>query len=151
MALSALVIAVGVAGCGEAPTPPNAVVQDYLNALGGGNFAAACGMLDGQSRDAALRSKHARVTCPNLFRRCLPDQVVTLKHDQTQLLYANIQVSLNSTGSVANADTSGTRVAGELKHVTLRHEHGGWKLTSFGQAIAQCRLSAHHRRRRRRA
>lgn len=137
-------MAVGIAGCGESPTPPNAVVQDYLNALGGGNFTTACSMLDAGARDATLRSQHVHVSCPNLFRRCLPNRVLNLKRDQTQLLYASLSVKLSSSGMVANIATSGTPVAAELKQVTLRHERRGWKLTSFGRVIAQCHLTQHH-------
>jgi hypothetical protein len=149
-AVAGLVVALGIAGCGESPTPPNAVVQNYLNALGGGNFTTACGMLDAGARDETLRSKHVHVSCPNLFRRCLPNRVVNLKRDQTQLLYANMSVSLTSSGTVASVATSGTPVAGELKQVTLRHERQGWRLTSFGRVIEQCHLTAHHRRHKRR-
>lgn len=146
-----LVAALGLVGCGEAPTPPNAIVQNYLNALGGGYLQTACGMLDASAREATLRSKGGRVSCPGLFRHCLPDRVLNLKHDQTQLLYASIDVSVGNSGSVASADTSGTPVASELKHVTLKHERGVWKLTSFGEAIQRCRISAHRSRRKRRA
>ena len=143
-------MAVGIAGCGESPTPPNAVVQDYLNALGGGNFTTACSMLDARARDATLRSQHVHVSCPTLFRRCLPHRVLNLKRDQTQLLYASLSVRLNSSGTAASVATSGTPVAAELKQVTLRHERRGWKLTSFGRVIAQCHLTPHHSRHKRR-
>ena len=32
-------------------------------------------------------------------------------------------------------------VATELKHVTLKHEHGVWKVIGFGRAIEKCRPS----------
>ncbi|MFL5862531.1 MAG: hypothetical protein ACJ780_17445 [Solirubrobacteraceae bacterium] len=148
--LWALLIAAGIAGCGESPTPPNAVVQDYLNALGAGSFTTACAMMDAGARQATLQSMHVRVTCPSVFRRCLPNRVLSLKRDQTQLLYANMKVSLSSSGTVARVTTSGTPVAGELKQVTLRHQRGGWKLTSFGEAIERCHLTARHARRKQR-
>jgi hypothetical protein len=100
-------------------------------------------MADSHALEALLRSKHARLSCAKLFRRCLPNRSIVLKSDQTQLLYANINVSLSDNGNIANADTSATPVATELKHVTLKHERGVWKLTGFGQAIQLCRLTAH--------
>jgi hypothetical protein len=140
-----------LAGCGESPNPPIAFVQNYLNALGGGDFATACGMVDGQAFAALSKAKHLPASCPALLRRCLPSRVVALGSDQTQLLYANIVVTLSDQGQVANADTSATPVARELKHVTLKHERGVWKFTGFGRAIEACRRTPahkprHHRR-----
>jgi hypothetical protein len=132
-----------LAGCGDAPNPPIAIVQNYLNALGGGEYTTACGMFDGQALETLTRSKHVRMSCAALLRRCLPNRSLVLKSDQTQLLYANINVSLSDNGTVANADTSATPVATELKHVTLKHEHGVWKFTGFGRAIEACRPAAH--------
>ena len=132
-----------ISGCGEAPNPPVAIVQSYLNTLGGGEYAAACGMIDDQALAALMRAKHVHMACANLFKRCLPNRSIVLKKDQTQLLYANINVSLSDGGKIADADTSATPVATELKHVTLRHEHGVWKFTGFGQAIEACRPAAH--------
>jgi hypothetical protein len=132
-----------LSGCGTAPNPPIAIVQNYLNALGGGEYATACAMADSHALEALLRSKHARMSCAKVFSRCLPNRSIVLKSDQTQLLYANINVSLSDKGKVANADTSATPVATELKHVTLKHEHGVWKFTGFGKAIELCRLTAH--------
>ncbi len=144
-AIGVLTVAVTVlvAGCGEAPTPPIDFVQNYLNALGGGDYATACAMADGQALQTLMRAKHVRTSCPTLFRRCLPNRSITLKKDQTQLLYANINVSLSDKGTVADADTSATEIATELKHVTLKHEHGTWKFTGFGKAIEACRPAAH--------
>jgi hypothetical protein len=130
-------------GCGDAPNPPIAIVQSYLNALGGGEYDTACGMVDGQALVALTRAKHVRVDCPQLLKRCLPNRSLVLKRDQTQLLYANIEVSLSDNGRIADADTSATPVATELKHVTLRHERGAWKFTGLGQAIEACHLAAH--------
>jgi hypothetical protein len=147
-AAGACVVAVMLvmAGCGEAPNPPVDFVQNYLNALGGGEYATACGLTDSQALEALMRAKHARPGCAGFFKRCLPNRSIVLKSDQTQLLYANINVTLSGAGKIANADTSGTPVATELKHVALKHEQGVWKLTGFGQAIEACHLSAHRRR-----
>ncbi|MBV8998413.1 MAG: hypothetical protein JO304_05100 [Solirubrobacterales bacterium] len=144
-----LAVVAAIAACGESPTPPNEVVQNYLNALGAGNYVNACGYLDVQARDALVRSAPIRTSCPAIFRRCLPHQTIVLNQDQTQLLYANIDVS--TSGSNAAANVSGTLVATELKHVTLRDERGVWMLTGFGEAIERCRLARHHHSRKRAA
>ena len=136
-------VAALLSGCGTAPNPPIAIVQNYLNALGGGEYATACAMLDGQALQALTSKKHVQMSCVKLFSRCLPNRSLVLKSDQTQLLYADINVSLSDKGTVANADTSATPVATELKHVTLKHEHGVWKFTGFGKAIEACRPQAH--------
>ena len=134
-----------IAGCGESPNPPSENVQNYLNAVGAGNYINACGYVDGGARETLVRSEPIRTTCEGIFEKCLPHTTLVLKQDQTQLLYANIQVS--TAGSTATADVSGTLVASELKHVTLRNEAGVWKLTSFGYAIEKCRLTPKHARR----
>jgi hypothetical protein len=141
-AVAALCVAAAgtlISGCGEAPNPPIAIVQNYLNALGGGEFTAACGMADAQALANLARTKKVHVGCPQLFKRCLPNRALVSKKDQTQLLYANIDVSLSDNGKIANADTSATPVATELQHVTLKHEHGVWRFTGFGRAIEACR------------
>ena len=84
-----------LAACGEAPTPPNEAVQNYLNALGAGNYANACGFLDTQARESLVRTAPARSTCAEIFHRCLPHKTIVLKQDETQLLYANIDVTQN--------------------------------------------------------
>jgi hypothetical protein len=134
-----LAIAVLLAGCGETPNPPIVIVQKYLDALGGGGYATACGMVDTRELAALMRSKHVRMSCATFFSRCLPNRSLTPKSDQTQLLYANIDVRLSDHGAVADADTSATPVATELTHVTLKHEHGVWKFVGFGRAIEGCR------------
>lgn len=148
VAICACVVAmpVVIAACGDAPNPPIAVVQSYLNALGGGEYTTACRMADSQALDAVMRAKHVGTNCVALFRRCLPNRSLVLKSDQTQLLYADIEVTLSNHNSVANADTSATPVAAELKHVTLKHEKGVWRFTGFGKAIEACRLTAHRPR-----
>jgi hypothetical protein len=122
-------------------------VQNYLNAVGAGNYSAACAMLDSRTREAPLKSARAggvRITCPKVFVRCLPDKVLRLARDQTQLFYASID--LNVTGKTASGAVSGTAVARALRTVTLANESGTWKLTSYGQAVHGCRLtkSRHH-------
>jgi hypothetical protein len=136
---AALALVVLAVGCGEAPTPPFEVVQNYLNYVGAGNYAGACALLDKRTREAPLQSVRPRITCPKVFLRCLPDNVIRLARDQTQLLYASIQINTN--GDKATADVSGTAVARALRKVTLSNEAGNWKLTSYGQAVHRCRLS----------
>jgi hypothetical protein len=139
----AVTVALLLSGCGESPNPPIAFVQNYLNALGGGNYNSACAMVDPQAFASLARAKHVHISCAKLFDRCLPNRSLVNKKDQTQLLYANIDVTLSDKGKVANADTSATTVATELKHVTLQHEKGAWKFTGLGRAIEACHLSAH--------
>ncbi len=145
-ALIALALCVLATSCGESSTtPPVDVVQSYLNDLGAGNYAAACGLLDKSAREAPLKAAKPRVTCAKVFVRCLPDNVIRLTHDQTQLLYASIQ--LNVTGKTATASVGGTVVARAIRNVTLAEQQGTWRLTSYGQAVRHCNLNkARHRR-----
>jgi hypothetical protein len=125
-------------GCGESSTtPPVDIVQNYLNDLGAGNFTGACALLDTRTREAPLKSVRPRITCPTVFARCLPNNVTRLTRDQTQLLYASIQ--MNVTGHKASADVRGTAVARAIRRVTLADESGTWKLTTYGHAVQQCR------------
>jgi hypothetical protein len=134
-----IALALCIAACGESPTPPFQVVQNYLNDIGAGNYDGACGLLDKRARDAPLKSAKPRITCAKVFVRCLPDNVIRLARDQTQLLYASIQ--LNVTGKTASATGGGTVVARAIRNVTLTDQQGIWKLTSYGQAVNRCRLS----------
>jgi hypothetical protein len=135
----------GVVGCGESSTtPPVDVVQSYLNDLGAGNFAGACALLDKRTREAPLKSVRPPISCPTVFVRCLPNDVIKLTRDQTQLLYASIQINVN--GDKGSANVSGTTVARAIRKVTLAQEAGNWKLTSYGRAMHGCRLSKVRRR-----
>jgi len=134
-----IALALCVAACGEAPTPPFQIVQNYLNDVGAGNYAGACGLLDKHAREAPLLSAKPRITCAKVFVRCLPDNVIRLTRDQTQLLYASIH--LNVTGKTATANVGGTVVARAIRSVTLAQQQGTWKLTSYGQAVSRCRLA----------
>jgi hypothetical protein len=144
-ALGVLALCVLATSCGEAPTPPFAVVQNYLNDIGAGNYAGACGLLDETAREAPLKAANPRITCAKVFVRCLPDNVIRLAHDQTQLLYASIQLNLK--GHTASAAVGGTTVARAIRHVTLADQQGIWKLTSYGEAIRRCDLNKAARRR----
>lgn len=114
-------------------------MQNYLNDVGAGNYAAACALLDKRTREAPLKSVRPRITCATVFARCLPDNVTKLTRDQTQLLYASIE--MNVTGDKASANVGGTTVARAIKKVTLANERGNWKLTTYGQAVHRCRLA----------
>jgi hypothetical protein len=138
-AAALLALVLGVVGCGESSTtPPVDVVQNYLNDVGAGNYAAACGLLDKHTRDAPIKAAKGRITCPKVFVRCLPDNVIRLARDQTQLFYASIQLNVN--GNSASAAVSGTEVARAIKKVTLANERGNWKLTDYGEAVRRCHL-----------
>ncbi len=68
-----------------------------------------------------------------------------LKKDQTQLLYATVDISID--GAKASAQVSGTPVADAIKHFTLAEQRGNWTLTSYGQGLTGCRRppAAKHR------
>jgi hypothetical protein len=138
-AAALLAVAICMAGCGASTaTLPVEVVQNYLNALAGGNYGGACAQLDERTRASAAKVVGAQVTCETLFARCLPHRVTSLKRDPTQLFYSNVQVT--AAGSKPNASVSGTAVARAIRHVTLADERGTWKLTSYGHAVNTCRL-----------
>jgi hypothetical protein len=139
-AAALLALVLGVVACGESSTtPPVDVVQNYLNDVGAGNYTGACALLDKHARDAPLKGAKGRITCAKVFVRCLPNNVIHLARDKTQLFYASIQLNVN--GDKASADVSGTEVARAIKKVTLSNERGNWKLTDYGQAVNRCRLT----------
>jgi hypothetical protein len=114
-------------------------VQNYLNDVGAGNYAGACALLDERAREAPLQSVRPRITCPKAFVRCLPDNVIRLARDQTQLLYASIQITTN--GDKASAVVGGTSVARAIRRVTLAEKQRVWYLTSYGRAVQRCDLT----------
>jgi hypothetical protein len=130
--------AVALAGCGEQHAPPvyNAI-NGYLNSLAAGNYSSACALLDHRARAALVRSTRLRISCAKAFHRCLPNRAQTATKDQTQLLYANLDVSIQ--GSTASAAVSGTPVARAVRQVDLAKERGRWKLTSYGRGLTGCR------------
>lgn len=144
--VAALAVAICLGGCGESQTPPAVLAaQTYLNDLAEGNYPGACALLDGRARTAlngraraALpRRAGRRVSCPRAFTRCLPDNAQVPKRDQSQLLFANVQVSIH--GESAAAAVGGTPVARAVRHVTLAKQGRHWKLTSYGQGLTRCR------------
>jgi hypothetical protein len=120
-----------VAGCGESAPSPGEIAQNYVNAIAEGNYAGACGALDGGARQALRRSTASHAGCATLLARCLPTNASVLKKDQAQLFYAN--VSTTTDGPRAIVRTSGTAVARKIHRVTLANEQGHWRLTSYGE------------------
>jgi hypothetical protein len=123
-------LAVLAAACGSNAPTAYSVVDSYIQAIGEGNYANACGLLD-QSERASLHG-----SCKAVFARCLPNQAAALARDQTQQLYANI--NLTTTGKTAVAVVSGTAVARTVKSVTLAERGGNWQLTSAGEKLQRC-------------
>ena len=139
-----VVVVVWVAGCGGSGPVPSDPVQNYLSDLAEGNYGGACAQLDGRARASLLRLQGARSSCAKVFTRCLPDNATAPNKDQSQLLYATIEV--NQTGPKAAAVVSGTPVAKAVGEVTLTKESGTWKLTSYGRGLTGCPGKGRHRR-----
>jgi hypothetical protein len=143
-ALVVLIAAVLLAGCGDSGPTPIDSVQNYLSDLGEGNYSGACAQLDHQARDSLLRLQRRHANCTRVFVHCLPDDVLSLKKDQSQLLFATVQI--NKTGNTADALVSGTAVARAVKEVGLAERNGTWKLTSYGRGLTGCPGQGRHRR-----
>ncbi|MFZ0040904.1 MAG: hypothetical protein WAK93_06345 [Solirubrobacteraceae bacterium] len=144
--LAAAWLAVCVAGCGGSGQPPvYSNTYSYLADLAGGNFTNACSLLDGRARLVLERSAGHKVSCARAFAVCLPSRVLVASQDQSQLLYATVELSVH--GSKAVADLKGTPVADALKRVSLAKQRGLWKLTSYGDGLTGC-ARRHHRRHR---
>lgn len=140
-----LATAVALAGCGESSLPPTTLaVQRYLTALAEGNYPGACALLDRRTRRVLARRLGRRASCPAAFARCLPNRAQVARHDQSQLLFATVDVT--QTGHRASAVVNGTLVADALRQVTLAKEGKQWMLTSYGQGLGACH--AHRGRRR---
>ena len=71
-------LAVLAAACGSTAPTAYSVVDSYIRAIGEGNYANACGLLDHSAR-ASLHG-----SCQAVFARCLPNEAAALAHDQTQ-------------------------------------------------------------------
>jgi hypothetical protein len=107
------------------------VVQSYISSIAEGNFTGACSQLDAHARSALGKASGSARPCRVLLARCFPDQATKLKSDQTQLLYATVDISTH--GSRATAVTGNTQVAKAVKVVSLIQQHGQWKLDSYGK------------------
>ncbi len=129
-----------LAGCGVYPPSPAELVtnsvQRYMNALAAGYYTKACGSLDSRARAELSGPAGSRATCKAVLARCLPYNANLLKRDQSQLLYATVEVQIAHQN--ARASVSGTEVARALKEVTLAKERGNWVLTSYGAALRGC-------------
>jgi hypothetical protein len=143
---AALGLVAGLAGCGNSSVlSPVEVTQNYVYAIAEGNYSGACALLDPHTRETLVSWAGADVSCPRLFARCLRSTSTVLRHDQAQLLYANVDLQVS--GSRADVRLSGTAVARAAREVTLVERHTQWRLTSPGRAITRC---AHNWRRHRR-
>jgi hypothetical protein len=135
-----LALAVSIAGCGV--TPPSAeelagnTVQRYMNALASGYYSKACSVLDSRTRASLGGPAGSRVSCEKVLARCLPYNATIAKRDQSQLLYATVQVRIERSRAAANV--SGTAVARKIREVTLTKKGGSWELTSYGTALKGC-------------
>lgn len=107
-----------------------------MNALAAGYYTKACGSLDSRARAELSGPAGSRATCKAVLARCLPYNANLLKRDQSQLLYATVEVQIAHQN--ARASVSGTEVARALKEVTLAKERGNWVLTSYGAALRGC-------------
>jgi hypothetical protein len=141
-----LAVVAGLAGCGSGSAPPGPydVVSNYLTQIAEGNYSKACGLLDTGVRDALIRKMASPTTCSKLFVRCLPSKATKISRDQSQLLYATIQVATHH--HKADATVAGTAVARAIKRVTLAKERRTWKLTSYGDALRRCPHKEHRLR-----
>jgi hypothetical protein len=89
-------------------------------------------MLDAHTR----ASMGGLARCRAILSRCLPYNAQVAKRDQSQLLYANVDVHVSH--SHADALVSGTAVARAVKEVSLAKEGRQWVLTSYGKALTGC-------------
>lgn len=121
-----------------------AAVNGYLTSLAQGNYAIACGHLNGTGRRSLARATGAHASCVKTFNRCIPDRVRTDQKDQTQFNYATVDITTH--GSTGSATVAGTAVARMVKRVTLAKEGRGWKLSSYGEGLKGCRVRASRHR-----
>jgi hypothetical protein len=138
--VAALAVAALMAGCGVTPPSTTEIaantVQRYVNALAAGYYTKACTVLDTHARESLSGPTGSRASCKTVLARCLPYNATVAKRDQSQLLYATVQVRIDH--AKAKADVSGTTVARAIKQVTLAKERGSWTLTSYGAALRGC-------------
>ena len=125
-------------GCGTSTPSPGEVTQNYLSTIAEGDYASSCAELGARARQSLVKRTDSHATCSETFALCLPNEAAKLKHDQTQLFYVNELVSI--TGSSSDVHVSGTKVANEVREVTLVKKRGVWRLTSPGKKLESCRL-----------
>ncbi len=139
-------VALVLAGCGEAPPSSADAIQNYQAALAEGNYGKACSYLDTGARTALSRRLGHPASCAEAMARCLPYNATNLKQDQSQLLFANVVVSQR--GDHSSVSLSGTAVADAIRQVSLAKKRTGWTLTSYGQGFTACHRRRGTRRRR---
>ena len=126
-------------GCGASQTPGDvSAVQTYLTRLADGQYGAACDSLAASTRRSLGHLTGARGDCAAIYTRCLPYRALRLGQDQSQLLFATVEVTRH--GSTADAGVSGTATARAIRRVTLAEQDGRWQLTSPGDGLKGCRL-----------
>jgi hypothetical protein len=141
-----IAVAACVAACGGGSnfTPPNEVAVNYAYDLAEGSFGGACAQLDRSARASIEHS--TRISCARLFAHCLPTQASRINHDQAQLLYANVTLTMHGQNR-ADAVLSGTTVAKGIREVSLVEQRGVWRLTSYGRNIRRCTVRTERERR----
>ncbi|HET9103613.1 MAG TPA: hypothetical protein VFN55_09690 [Solirubrobacteraceae bacterium] len=138
-----------LAGCGNyVVVTAGDVASNYVYALGEGNNAKACGYFTPGARASLAASAHPRASCPEILRRCVPSRYRQASADQSQLLYANTDVTTH--GDRATVTLSATPAAAAVRQVTVIHQHGHWRLTSPGRVVTRCLTAERHRGHRRR-
>jgi len=140
-----LALALLLAGCNMPPPSAGTVAENYVMQVAEGNYPAACALLDAHARHDLGVAMKSSAGCADLLARCLPTNASVLQHDQAQLFYANINVTV--VGARATVLTSGTAVARRIREVTLAKEHGHWLLTSYGEQRCPV-IGGRHRHRR---
>jgi hypothetical protein len=111
------------------------VVEGYEQALATGGYSAACHFLAPQTRERLARDGGAS-NCAAAVTRCLPNNAIVPKKDQSQLLYATVVTSGHGSGT--KVSISGNPVANAIRNVSLKPKPGGWILTSYGEGFTGC-------------
>jgi hypothetical protein len=120
--LGALLVSVCLAACGQGGPTASDAVGNYVYALAEGNYAGACALLSPATRDALERSHGGHASCEKLVQECLPNQVTKSSHDQSQLLFANVQLTHVPGGM--QASVSGRAAASATKEVAVDQVRG---------------------------
>lgn len=111
------------------------MVEGYEQALATGGYSAACHFLAPQTRQQLTHDGGAS-NCAAAVARCLPNNAIVPKKDQSQLLFATVVTSGHGSGT--EVGISGNPVANAIRKVSLRPKPGGWILTSYGEGFTGC-------------
>lgn len=125
---------------------PAQVVEGYESALAEGSYSGACHDFLSAKAQALVTRKARAGNCATAIARCLPNDALNPKKDQSQLFYSNVVTSGH--GSHTTVTISGDPVANAIKKVSLAPKPGGWILTSYGEGFTRCQ--AQHRKHRHR-